>query len=110
MRTIERIYRSEADRYLATGATSIPCSALLSTAYLSEKGQIYPCTIWDKPLGNVRDHGYDLMPILRAARSDGVRKAVREGACPRCWTPCEAYPAIAASPLRAAAAWLRGGA
>ena len=108
MRAVERIYRSEAARYLATGATSIPCSALLSTAYLSEKGQVYPCTIWDKPLGNIREHAFDLMPILRAARADGTREAVRKGACPRCWTPCEAYPAIGAAPLRSAAAWLRG--
>ena len=52
MRAIERIYRAEAMRYLAKGRTSITCSALLSTSYLSEKGEVYPCTIWDKPLGN----------------------------------------------------------
>jgi len=51
MRAIERVYRAEAARYLATGRTRIVCSALLSTAYLSETGQVYPCTIWDKPLG-----------------------------------------------------------
>jgi len=104
MRVIEHVYRAEAMRYLATGRTSIHCSALLSTAYLSEKGEVYPCTIWDKPLGNVRSTGYALMPIIEAARRDGVRKAVAEGRCPNCWTPCEAYPAIAASPLRSALA------
>lgn len=109
MRILERIYRAEADRYLASGRNGIPCSALLSTAYLSEQGRVYPCTIWDKPLGNVREHDYRLLPILQAARADGTRRAVREGACPRCWTPCEAYPAIAASPLRAVGAWARGG-
>jgi Fe-coproporphyrin III synthase len=101
MRAIERTYRAEAQRYLATGHTRIACSALLSTAYLSEKGEVYPCSIWDKPLGNVRTTGYALMPIIEEARRAGVRRAVAAGRCPNCWTPCEAYPSILASPVKA---------
>lgn len=100
MGVIERIYRAEATRYLDTGRTSIACSALLSTVYLSEKGEVFPCTIWDRPLGNVRNSAYALMPIVDAARRAGVRRAIAHGQCPNCWTPCEAYPAIAASPVR----------
>jgi MoaA/NifB/PqqE/SkfB family radical SAM enzyme len=109
MRAVERIYRAEALRYLATGRTAITCSALLSTSYLSEKGEVYPCTIWDKPLGNVRNSRYALMPIIEAARRDGVRRAVAEAKCPNCWTPCEAYPAIGASPVRSLIALAQGG-
>lgn len=104
-RTIQRIYRVEAQRYLATGRTAIVCSALLSTAYLSEKGEVYPCTIWNKPLGNLRQTGYALLPIIEEARKAGVRRAVAQRNCPNCWTPCEAHPAILASPLRSAAAF-----
>jgi len=100
MSAIERIYRAEAGRYLAEGRTSITCSALLSTVYLSEKGEVYPCTIWNRPLGNVRTTAFALMPIIEAARRDGVRRAVAEQKCPNCWTPCEAYAAIGASPVR----------
>ncbi len=109
MRAVERIYRAEAMKYLATGKTSITCSALLSTAYLSEKGEVYPCTIWDQPLGNVRNSGFALMPIIEAARRDGIRQAVIDQRCPNCWTPCEAYPAIGASPARALLALAQGG-
>jgi hypothetical protein len=28
-------------------------------------------------------------------------KAIIQQKCPNCWTPCEAYPAIGASPLAA---------
>ncbi len=104
LRLLERAYRREALRYLADGDVRVPCAALLATAYLSARGEVYPCTIWDKPLGNVRDHGYSLAPIVARARADGVRADVAAGRCPRCWTPCEAYPALAASPLRAARA------
>ena len=107
MGVVERVYRSEAMRYLATGHTGIACSALLQTAYLSEKGQLYPCTIWDKPLGSVRDTGYAFMPLIQKAWREGVRKAVAEAKCPNCWTPCEAYPAILASPMKSVASLLR---
>jgi sulfatase maturation enzyme AslB (radical SAM superfamily) len=106
MRVIERIYRAEAMRYLAQGRTSVICSALQSTVYLSEKGEVYPCTIWNKPLGNVRNTGYALMPIIEAARRSGVRQTIIDRRCPNCWTPCEAYPSILASPLRSASATL----
>ena len=108
MGAIERIYRVEAGRYLAAGRTSITCAALLSTVYLSEKGEVYPCTIWNRPLGNVRTTAFALMPIIEAARRDGVRRAVAEQKCPNCWTPCEAYPAIGASPVRSLRALYRG--
>jgi MoaA/NifB/PqqE/SkfB family radical SAM enzyme len=107
MGAIERIYRAEAGRYLAEGRTSITCAALLSTVYLSEKGEVYPCTIWNRPLGNVRSTAFALMPIIAAARRDGVRRAVAEQKCPNCWTPCEAYPAIGASPMRSLLALAR---
>jgi MoaA/NifB/PqqE/SkfB family radical SAM enzyme len=107
MGTIERIYRAEAARYLVDGRTSIRCSALLSTIYLSEKGEVYPCTIWDRPLGNVRTTAFALLPVIEAARRNGVRQAVAEQRCPNCWSPCEAYPAIAASPARSLLALAR---
>jgi MoaA/NifB/PqqE/SkfB family radical SAM enzyme len=108
MRAIERIYRAEAMRYLAGGRTAIGCSALLSTVYLSEKGEVYPCTIWDKPLGNVRNTGFRLMPIIEAARRDGLRRVVVDRRCPNCWTPCEAYSSILASPLKSTLALMAG--
>jgi MoaA/NifB/PqqE/SkfB family radical SAM enzyme len=104
LKILERAYRNEAKRYLANGITRVPCAALLTTAYVSAKGEVYPCTIWDKPLGNIRDHAYALAPIIQNARETGVRSDVAAGRCPTCWTPCEAFPALAASPIRAARA------
>lgn len=108
LRGLERIYRAEAQRYLSKGVTNITCSALLSTAYLSERGEVYPCTIWDKPLGNIRTTEFALMPLLAKARRDGIRRTIVAGKCPNCWTPCEAHPAILASPLRSAVALVTG--
>jgi hypothetical protein len=49
------------------------------------------------------------MPIVEAARRNGVRRAIAEQKCPNCWSPCEAYPAIAASPARSLLALSRRG-
>jgi radical SAM protein with 4Fe4S-binding SPASM domain len=95
-------------KYLRTGKTDITCSALTLTTYLSEKGEVYPCTIWNKPLGNVRESNFALMPIIEAARQKGIQKAIRSRKCPNCWTPCEAYPAIAAAPVRSMVSLIRG--
>jgi hypothetical protein len=56
----------------------------------------------------VRTTAFALMPIIEAARRDGVRRAVAEQKCPNCWTPCEAYSAIGASPVRSLLALSRG--
>jgi len=109
MGIIERIYRAEANRYLIEGRTSIRCAALLSTVYLSEKGEVFPCTIWNRPLGNVRTTAFAMMPIIEAARRSGVRRAIAQQKCPNCWTPCEAYSAIAASPARSLLAFSHPG-
>ncbi len=84
MRALERVYRAEAMKYLRTGKTDIPCSALTLTSYLPEKGEVYPCTIWNKPLGNVRKTNFALMPIIEEARKKGVQKTIRARKCPNC--------------------------
>jgi MoaA/NifB/PqqE/SkfB family radical SAM enzyme len=100
MQLFEKIYRNEALQYLNQGNTNINCAALLTTTYLSEKGEVYPCTIWNKPLGNIRNTNYQLLPIIKNAQQQGIRKEIIEKKCPQCWTPCEAYPAIINSPLK----------
>lgn len=81
--------------------THIPCQALRSTAFLSPEGDLYPCHVWDQPLGNVRDES--IPRLWRSAALKRVRAAVQAGRCPGCFTACEAYPAMAGAPV--ASAW-----
>ncbi|MBF0109442.1 MAG: radical SAM protein [Magnetococcales bacterium] len=91
---LERRYLGLVNHFLATGRSPLPCQALAESLFLSADGTVYPCSIWDRPLGNLRRDGFHLEPILAA--SSGVRKEVRDERCPGCWTPCEAYPSILA--------------
>ncbi|MBY0516422.1 MAG: radical SAM protein [Bacteriovoracaceae bacterium] len=98
---VEKNYQNHAKEYLLNKKSPLPCSAVMSSVYISEKGEIYPCTIWDKPLGNIRDHEYDVRAILFNDRAKKARSDAQNLKCPQCWTPCEAFPSILANIPRA---------
>jgi len=91
---LEHAYQKRVPRFLATGRSPVPCAALRASAFVDPQGVVYPCTIYDRPLGALREHGYDLGRVLRAAEARAAREAVAEERCPGCWTPCEAYQSL----------------
>ena len=96
---IEWMYLKLSVEFAKSNRTPISCEALRSTLYISEKGEIYPCSIWNKPLGNLRDHSFNLKKILESPKTREARKSVEQKKCPNCWTPCEAYTSLAKTPL-----------
>ena len=87
--------------------SKIPCQSLRSTAFISPEGQLYPCHVWDRPLGSLREHSF-----AQLWGSDAVRIArgeVERVECGGCFTPCEAYPALAGAPVRASVETVRRG-
>ncbi|MCM0607194.1 MAG: radical SAM protein [Xanthomonadaceae bacterium] len=97
---VERLYHNQVAKYIETGKTPIDCSSIMSSTYLAEEGTLYPCSIWDAPLGNIRQSGYSLVPLVQSARSKLMREKIKKKDCPNCWTPCDAYPSIAASIIK----------
>jgi hypothetical protein len=79
---------------------SLPCQALSMSCFMDPGGEIYPCTVFGRRLGNVCDHGYSLGDIWRAENTVRTYRACRGRECPGCWSPCEAYPSIYGSLLR----------
>lgn len=78
----------------------IRCQALRSSLFLSPEGDVYPCHVYDRPLGNVR--GQSIGDIWRSAAVARARSDIERLACGGCFTPCEAYPMLAGAPVRAA--------
>jgi len=66
----------------------IPCSAGKYSAYIDPYGSVYPCTMWNVCLGNIKEKKF--YEIWRAEKARDVRKMVNAEKCPICWTPCEA--------------------
>jgi MoaA/NifB/PqqE/SkfB family radical SAM enzyme len=91
---LEWAYLRRVGDYLRTGRTPLPCHALRDSCYLDPTGNVYPCSMWDRPLGNLREHGYDLGEIWNAPQTLEALELIRTGNCPHCWTPCEAYQSI----------------
>jgi len=97
---LERKYQKLAKLYLDTGKRPIPCQALAGSCFLNPTGTVYPCSIYNKPIGNIRDYGYDIGSLYNARTTKETRKEIAQGKCPHCWTPCEAYQSILANLLR----------
>jgi radical SAM protein with 4Fe4S-binding SPASM domain len=103
---IGRGYLRLAKRFVSEGRAPLPCKSLKASLFLDPSGNVYPCTIYGRRIGNVRDTAYDLSPILR---SEEAKKAMESAGkdCPQCWTPCEAYQAMLGNVPRAfLSAWL----
>lgn len=102
---LERAFLRHARAYVETGKSPMLCEALSSSAVLGTRGDVYPCIIFDKSIGNVRDHGYSLQSVWETSQRVQVREQIRHGDCPHCWTPCEAYQSILANSLPGGKNW-----
>ncbi|MHC4959481.1 MAG: radical SAM protein [Planctomycetota bacterium] len=97
---LERAYQKRVPEYLETGRSPVPCTALRASVFVDARGVVYPCSIYDRPLGDLRENSYDLGTVVRAAEARRAREAVVEDRCPGCWTPCEAYQSLLAGYAR----------
>lgn len=70
----------------------IPCSALFASFFMNPYGDVYPCIIWDKKIGNIRKEHFD--DIWYSSLTKNIRKMIKRKRCPNCWTPCEAQPSF----------------
>ncbi len=91
---LEREYLKRVRRYLETGKTPMRCHALKSSCFIDSWGHVYPCTIYDKRVGSLREVDFDLAEIWRSTEVTETQKEIWDYNCPQCWTPCEAYQTI----------------
>lgn len=94
---LEQIYQRLAQVYLKTGQVPLTCQAAAASCFIDPTGQVYPCTSYDRPLGSLKEHDYDLYRLWRSEARRSVRKLICDKQCPGCWTPCEAYQTILAN-------------
>lgn len=91
---LEQKYLSLVPNYLNSGATPLPCKAASASCFIDPQGTVYPCTMWDKPLGSLRDVGFDLKKLWDTSEFKKTAQDALNKKCPNCWTPCEAYQTI----------------
>jgi MoaA/NifB/PqqE/SkfB family radical SAM enzyme len=91
---LEYRYQSLVKRFRDTGKSPLPCMALSSSLFIDPFWNVYPCSMFDAKIGNLRENGFDLGAIWSSARTREVRREIEDEKCPHCWTPCEAYQTI----------------
>lgn len=96
---LEHKYHSFIKDYLKDNRTPLFCRSLINSVFISPEGDIFPCSIYNKNLGNLRDNDYDLNRMLVSKQADILREEIKKHRCPQCWTPCEAYQMILGSLL-----------
>jgi len=95
---MEIVFLTNLEFYRRGEPSGVVCQALRSAAFLSPEGDLYPCHVYDRPLGNVLRQ--PLEDLWHSASVLQARKDIEALACGGCFTPCEAYPALAGSPVR----------
>jgi MoaA/NifB/PqqE/SkfB family radical SAM enzyme len=59
----------------------IPCYAGSLSLVLTESGEVYPCEILDRDLGNIRDYGYNIQRLLLSDRAKAVLHSISDSQC-----------------------------
>ncbi len=96
---LESTYLRLVPEHVATGRSPLPCRSLFASVFVGASGDVHPCTVYDRPLGNAWTT--PLPSILATPEAEDARTAVAEDRCPGCWSPCEAYQTILSQVPRA---------
>lgn len=103
---IPLVYTKLLEKNLKGIPFSVNCVSGRSSFFLDPYGVLYPCISMEEPLGNLKESR--LQEILQGEKARSVVQRIKEGKCPGCWTPCEAYQTILENlPKAVAAAFLK---
>jgi MoaA/NifB/PqqE/SkfB family radical SAM enzyme len=72
----------------------LPCAACFASCFIDPYGNVYPCTVWDRAIGNLRKANYDLCKIWESEEAKHTRIEIKKEQCPNCWSGCESWQSI----------------
>jgi MoaA/NifB/PqqE/SkfB family radical SAM enzyme len=99
-------YLDKVSGYIATGRTSIPCSAATSSFYMNPVGDIYPCLFIGERLGNIRQESIERIWSSPSCKS--MRERIKSRRCPSCLVECETMRDIRNDKIGLIAAAVKG--
>lgn len=83
-------YLSKCMEFQRTKDMKLRCYSGTHSLFLDPYGNIYPCIISGKRMGNIKD-GFE--QIWNSQKAEEIRKGIHSGEC-KCWVACEAEPSI----------------
>jgi len=96
---IRLIYYDLAIKILKERRQVIPCYAGISNVHINYDGEVWPCCVlgYSKPMGSLRDEGYNFQKVWYSEQANRVRKYIKERNC-ACPLANQAYSNILCSP------------
>jgi len=92
---LQFLYLNKIKDYLADRNKKItPCVASSFSFAMNPFGDVTPCFMWGKILGNVRDYDYEFNQIVKLSKNKEIKSSIKNNKCPNCWTPCNSYENI----------------
>jgi MoaA/NifB/PqqE/SkfB family radical SAM enzyme len=82
VRGIPRFLRDPKDR-------AISCSAGTRSFFLDPYGNIFPCIVFNRKMGNIREKSFN--EIWYSPKTEEIRREIYEKKCPGCWLECETF-------------------
>jgi MoaA/NifB/PqqE/SkfB family radical SAM enzyme len=81
--SLRMVYYDLAIKILREQRQVIPCYAGISNAHINYDGEVWPCCVlgYSKPMGFLREQGYDFQKIWRSGQADRVRGYIKDGNC-----------------------------
>ena len=92
---LEAAYLSRVEEHVRTGRSPVTCRSLSASVFVGPGGEVHPCTVYGRPLGNAWTQ--PLAEILSSPEAEDARRVIAEDKCPGCWSPCEAYQTLLTS-------------
>ena len=59
----------------------LPCLAGNISCVITETGDLYPCEILDRKIGNLREAGYDFRKLYYSKNAEGIRQFIKDTKC-----------------------------
>jgi MoaA/NifB/PqqE/SkfB family radical SAM enzyme len=75
------------------GKFRLPCAAGTVAGVLMPEGQVYPCELWNAPMGKLRDENYDMQKIWSSDAARSTRQKIIGERC-TCYHQCFLSPTI----------------
>ncbi len=91
---LRKKYLENVIKKLTSEPIPFKCQALSVSCFIDPYGDIYPCTLWEKKVGNIKTFNYSLKKVWNDKDIVCVRKIIKTKGCTNCWTACEAYPGM----------------
>jgi MoaA/NifB/PqqE/SkfB family radical SAM enzyme len=70
----------------------LSCTAAKNSIFIDPYGDVYPCIMMNKRMGNIKENKLDV--IMNSKIALGIREEIKKLNCPKCWVECEVFREI----------------